>query len=256
MPINTDSVKCSPIFEIRESQGPALGQFSGPQPRPEVHELGLGGVKQSSTSSDYPSLYGATDAPTFNSNAPTMTEGIENPFNFSSGPSMGSHTSPGGNSYHDSTGSRPQSNHPTPSTSSIHNSSSHNSYTSPQNQSISGGSMNSTSSNNNPSTQARQDPPLGYIYPGSASWQASVSMTSGGVAGYTGGVRQQQHQHQQEQQMPDNNIMPPNMHMNSTGMTPNATTGMTPISDLWPAEGMTDNNDWMFGWPGQTPQPQ
>lgn len=240
-PANTDAVKCSPLFELRESQGPTLGLNPNGQSSPRVHELRPGGARQSS--SDYPSLYATTDTSTSNSSAPIMTEGIENPFHFSTA----SQSSPGGNSLHESSGSRPQSNHPTPSTSSIHNSSSHTSYTSPLNQSTSGGSVNSSNSNSNaPQARQVQNPPLGYIYPGSGSWQASVTMATGG--GISGGG-------QQQQQMSDNNLMQPILHMNSTGMTPGATTGMTPMSDLWPTDGMTDNNDWMFGWPGQTPQP-
>lgn len=221
-----------------------MGLFPGNQQSPQVHEGRPGVTQNPSTGSDYPSLYGNPEGATFNSNASTLAEGIENPFHFSTAAGVGNLNSPGENSYHDSTGSRPQSNHPTPSTSSLHNSSSHTSYTSPPNQSISGSSANSSNVNSNASAQARQDPPLGYIYPGSASWQASLSMASNGNAG------------RQQQQMPADNIMQPIMHMNSTGMTPGATTGMTPMGDLWPQDGLADNTDWMFGWPGQTPQPQ
>lgn len=238
-PVNTDAVKCSPLFELRESQGPALGLTPNGQSSPRVNEPQSGNARQSS--SDYPSLYSTTDTSNSNSSAPIITQGIENTFHFSTA----SQSSPGGNSYNESSGSRPQSNHPTPSTSSIHNSSSHTSYTSPQNQSTSGGSVNGSSSNA-PQARQTQNQPLGYIFPGSGSWQASVAMATGG--GISGGG-------QQQHQMPNNNLMQPIMHMNGTGMSPGATTGMTPMSDLWPADSMTDSNDWMFGWPGQTPQP-
>ena len=241
-------MKCSPLFEVRESQGPALGQSSNVLSYPLSHEPRQGDTSQSSN--DYPSLYATTDPSPSNPGAPIVPDGFENPF-FPAVRSVGSQNSPGGNSYHESTGSRPQSNHPTPSTSSLHNSSSHTSYTSPQNQSISGGSVNSGNPNNNTSqTRQSQDPPLGYIYPGSASWQASLSMAAGG--NNSNGGRQQQ---QLQQSLPDHNLMQPIMHMNP-GMSPGPTTGMTPASEMWAADNMTDNNDWMFGWPGQTPQPQ
>jgi hypothetical protein len=136
--------------------------------------------------------------------------------------SVGTDTSPE-NSNQDGSGSRSHSNQPTPSTVSNQNST-HTSYTSPPNQ--------SSSSTTASTGQSRPSP--GYIF---ANGSFDMNMPSHTVNGPTS---QQQ----------------PTMNLGSTGMTPGPT-GMTPIPDaLWPAEGLTDGNEWMYSWPGSTPQPQ
>jgi hypothetical protein len=131
-------------------------------------------------------------------------------------------TSPG-NSNPDGSGSRPQSNQPTPSSSSNQNSS-HTSYTSPPNQT--GGGNHTTT------TQAEQSP--GFMFTTHQSWNMIASNQIG-----PGAADQAQ-----------------NLNFGGTGMTPGRT-GMTPMADAtWPTEGMSDGGEWMFNWPGSTPQPQ
>jgi hypothetical protein len=146
--------------------------------------------------------------------------GQDNVFTFSV-QSIGTDTSPDA-SNPDGTSSKPTSNHPTPSTLSNHNSS-HTSYTSPPNQS---GSSNAASAG-----QGHPSPGYGF-----------------GTGGFSMSLPTQMPQGVSPQQS--------NLNFGSTGMTP-GTTGMTPIPDaLWPAEALADGNEWMFSWPGSTPQPQ
>ena len=168
----------------------------------------------STLSNSYPNLY-ATDS---SSNGLQM--GQDNGFGFPIH-SVGTDTSPD-NSNQDGSGSKPTSNHPTPSTISNQNSS-HTSYTSPPNQ---------TGSSNTGSTGQGQSSP-GYVFGnGAFSMNAPLGMSQG--------VSPQQS----------------NLNFGSTGLTPGPT-GMTPIPDaLWPAEGLADGNEWMYSWPGSTPQPQ
>ncbi|OCT51951.1 hypothetical protein CLCR_09178 [Cladophialophora carrionii] len=164
--------------------------------------------------SSYPSLYAYESS----SNNPSI--GQESGFGFSI-QSVGTDTSPD-TSNQDGSGSRQQSNHPTPSTLS-NQTSAHTSYTSPPNQ----------SGSSNPANSAQGQPSPGYIYSNTAFNINLPSQLGQGVS---------------PQQS--------NLNFGSTGMTPGPT-GMTPIPDaLWPADGIPDGNEWMFSWPGSTPQPQ
>jgi hypothetical protein len=126
------------------------------------------------------------------------------------------------NSNQEGSGSRPQSNHPTPSTLS-NQASSHTSYTSPPNP--------STGGNNNSSAQSQHSP--SYLFSG-----ASFNMNMSNLGGQGTSPQQQ------------------NLNFGSTGLTPGPT-GMTPMADgMWPPEGIPEGNEWMFSWPGSTPQPQ
>jgi hypothetical protein len=164
-----------------------------------------------SLSSSYPSLYASEGS------SSNLQMGQDNGFGYPI-QSVGTDTSPDA-SNQDGSGSRSQSNHPTPSTLSNQNSTS---YTSPPNQ----------SGNSNPgSTGPGQSP--GYVFGNSAFNMSMPSQLNSGVS---------------PQQS--------NLNFGTTGMTPGPT-GMTPVPDpLWPADGLTDGNEWMFSWSGQTPQPQ
>lgn len=222
VPVNTDALKCSPIFEIRETQ--AQGHDSR-----GIHPIWQQDTNPntSTTSSAYPSLY-ASEGTSINGQmgqGPTASssDGFDNGYGFPI-QSVGTETSPE-NSNNDGSNSRPQSNHPTPSTLSNQNSS-HTSYTSPHTQST------GSSSNNANSAQAQQSP--GLVFSGHHSWNMSAQIQLGHEASPS--------------------AQPVNF--GSTGMTPGAT-GMTPMPDsMWPADGLPDGNEWMFAWPGSTPQPQ
>jgi hypothetical protein len=142
------------------------------------------------------------------------------------------------NSNQDGSGSRSQSNHPTPSTGSNHTSS-HTSYTSPP--------TNQTgASNNTSSTHSQQSP--GFPFTTQDGWNLAGSNPMGAGSSTSQG---------QNISIASMGMTPgpTGMTPNPTGLTPNPT-GMTPnLDSFWPPEGMCDGNDWMFGWPGSTPQP-
>ncbi|KIX95392.1 uncharacterized protein Z520_08909 [Fonsecaea multimorphosa CBS 102226] len=224
-PANTDALKCSPLFEIRETQGrETIGAVQGTNPK-DVQPPWPTDANGSAATSNYPSLYASEALGTSAQMAQTMpstSDGLDNGYGFPI-QSVGTDTSPD-TSHHDGTGSRPHSNHPTPSTLSNQNSS-HTSYTSPPNQSSSG----------NTASSGQGQPSPGYVFPGGAqsSWNMNISTQTG----------------------QDTSPQQTGMNFGSTGMTPGPT-GLTPIPDsLWPTEGMADGNEWMFTWAGSTPQP-
>ncbi|KIW52422.1 hypothetical protein PV05_08058 [Exophiala xenobiotica] len=237
VPANTDALKCTPLFEIRQTQN-----VGDPTNRPNVHPQWRNDAHPnlSDMNNSYPSLYGTDGSgigpQVSQAGGSSSNDGFENIYGFSMH-SVGTEPSPQ-NSNQDGSGSRSQSNHPTPSTASNHNSS-HTSYTSPP--------MNQTgASNTTGSTHSQQSP--GFPFSTQDSWNLAGSNQMG--AGSSTNQAQ--------------NINIPSMGMtpgptgmtpNPTGMTPNPT-GMTPnLDSFWPPEGMSDGNDWMFGWPGSTPQP-
>ena len=210
---NLESLKCSPLFEIRDDQSKSFAEaVQGTNPPGVQSPWPLDSAAQSQ-SGGYPSLYAAEGI------SSGMQTGQDTGFGFVV-QSAGTETSPD-TSNQGGSGSKPASNQPTPSTLSNQNSS-HTSYTSPPNQS---GSSYTTSTGQ------------GHPSPGFAFSTGAFNMNMATQMGQ--GVSPQQ----------------PNLNFGSTGMTPGGT-GMTPIPDaLWPAEGLPDGNEWMFSWPGSTPQP-
>lgn len=210
-------MKCSPLFEIRETQGTSTNPKRVQQPWPSNPD------SNESAISNYPSLYtsdGSSSSAQVGQIIMSASDGFDHGYGFPI-QSVGTDTSPG-NSNQEGSSSRPHSNHPTPSTLS-NQQSSHTSYTPPQNQSSGSGTTNS-------GAQSQASP--NFTFSSSNAW--SINM-----------------QNQLGQGVSD---QPQNSNFASTGMTPGPT-GMTPVPDtLWPAEGLADN-EWMFGWPGATPQP-
>ncbi|EXJ58924.1 hypothetical protein A1O7_06354 [Cladophialophora yegresii CBS 114405] len=214
IPANTDSLKCSPLFEIRDDQSRNVAESLPGTGTKGIHSPWPTDPNAATGASSYPSLYA------FENSSNNAQIGQENGFGFSI-QSVGTDTSPD-TSNQDGSGSRQHSNHPTPSTSSNQNSS-HTSYTSPPNQ----------SGSSNPANSAQGQSSPGFIYSNTA-----FNMNPPGQLPL--GVSPQQS----------------NLNFGSTGVTPGPT-GMTPIPDaLWPADGLPDGNEWMFSWPGSTPQPQ
>ena len=223
VPANGESMRCSPLVEIRDTQGQnTIGSLQGSNSK-GIHTLWPedSNAPALATHDSYPSLYaseGSGSSAQMHTTTTSTGDGFETALGFGV-QSAGTDTSPD-NSNQDGTGSRPPSNHPTPSTAS-YQTSSRTSYTSPPNQSGNGHAANGGQDQASP----------GYLYSNGAF---NMNMSSH--------VGQSPQQH--------------NLNFGSTGMTPGRT-GMTPIPDpLWPAEGITDGNEWMFTWPGSTPQPQ
>ncbi|EXJ77443.1 hypothetical protein A1O3_09669 [Capronia epimyces CBS 606.96] len=212
-PANTDSIKCSPLFEIREGQQQHHPIMNGVIP-PAVKT----NSDASTFSSSYPSLYASGDSSSGGYTVPTgpgsMNERFDNTFELPL-QSVGIDTSPEGTG----SGSRSQSNHPTPSTVSQQNSSS-TSHTSPPNPSMSFGG--------NGGQNARQQPSPGFGLGNNDGWSAIAPTNPLGE-----GVSDQAQ----------------NLIFGSTGMTPGP-------DSIWPAGGLGEGSDWMFGWSGSTPQPQ
>ena len=189
----------------------------------------------------YPPLY-STDTPSSGLGA-DQTRSVLNDIGFDYGfpqvQSIGTQSSPGNNSHHGSsndTSSRPQSNHPTPSTSSNHTSS-YTSNTSPQNPLNNSSSYNDSGQSLN-QAQPFQQPQVSreFVFRGQSQW--TVNAQPGIIDN------------------PDLSELKATINLASTGMTPGHT-GMTPLPDgMWPADPMSENGDWLFAWPGQTPQPQ
>merc|ERR1712000_334120 len=201
---------------IRQTQN-----VGDPTNRPNVHPQWRNDAHPnlSDMNNSYPSLYGTDGSgigpQVSQAGGSSSNDGFENIYGFSMR-SVGTEPSPQ-NSNQDGSGSRSQSNHPTPSTASNHNSS-HTSYTSPP--------MNQTgASNTTGSTHSQQSP--GFPFSTQDSWNLAGSNQMG--AGSSTNQAQ-------------------NINIPSMGMTPN-------LDSFWPPEGMSDGNDWMFGWPGSTPQP-
>lgn len=180
----------------------------------------------SASNSSYPSLYASGVSNSSGLTGPTgpmsMHDGFDNVYELPLH-SIGSDTSPD-NSHREGSGSRSQSNHPTPSTLS-HHTSSGTSYTSPPNY----------ATGTHISNGAPQQQSSGFVVPGDSTWKAMNpsnpldEMSSGQAQNLAFGV---------------------------TGMTPGMT-GMTPIPDsMWPPAGTGEGSDWIYGWPESTPQPQ
>ncbi|KAI1616203.1 fungal-specific transcription factor domain-containing protein [Exophiala viscosa] len=235
-PANTDSLKCSPLFEIRQTQN--TPQNINPNPMnvtlPNEAQLNIPIVN---TNQLYSGIYapepGNDGAQPGQFAGTSLSDAYENMYsaNFPAVQSLGTDNSPG-NSNQEGLGSRSQSNHPTPSTLSNHTS--HTSYTSPPNQS--GG-------NNSASGSQSQQSPSGFPFPSKESWRIATNQPGPAMSKPTPNL---------DFTSPGATSGPAGVTMNSTGMTP----GMTPGMDsFWPAEGMGDGSEWIFGWPGSTPQP-
>ena len=208
-------MKCSPLLEIRDSQSQNIPAAVQGMNHKGVHTPWPMDAAAQIPSNTYPSLY------TAKSSSSGIHMGQENGFGFSV-QSLGTETSPD-TSNPDGSGSKPASNHPTPSTVSNQNSS-HTSYTSPPNQS---GSSNAAST-------GQGQPSPGYIF-GNGGYRVNVPTHMG----------------------QDVSPQMSNLNYGSAGLTPGPT-GMTPVPDaLWPGESMPDGNEWLFSWQaGSTPQPQ
>lgn len=228
IPANTDTVRCSPIFEIRQSQN-TVDATNKPSP----HSQWPSGNHLSSMNNTYPSLYSTDSSNNISQNGNASgnpsNDGFENMYGFSIH-SLGTEPSPQ-NSNQEGSGSRSLSNHPTPSTSSNQNSNP--SYTSPP--------TNQTGSSNNVSSSQSQQSPGGFPFSTQDGWN-TIGSNQVGPGPSTS-------------QAQNINIASMGMTPGPTGMTPNPT-GMTPnLDSFWPPEGMSDGNEWMFGWPGSPPQP-
>ncbi|KAJ9639297.1 hypothetical protein H2204_003908 [Knufia peltigerae] len=226
VPANTDTVRCSPIFEIRQSQNIAENTND-----PSSHTQWPSGLP--SMNNSYPSLYGTDGSNNIsqigNTGGNLSNEGFENMYGFTMH-SQGTEPSPQ-NSNQEGSGSRSHSNQPTPSTSSNQNS--NNSYTSPP--------TNQTGSSNNASSSQSQQSPGGFPFSTQDGWNMMGSNQVGSGPSTS--------------QAQNINIAIMGATPGPTGMTPNPT-GMTPnLDSFWPPEGMGDGNEWIFGWPGSPPRP-
>ncbi|EXJ82083.1 hypothetical protein A1O1_08152 [Capronia coronata CBS 617.96] len=212
VPANTDGVKCTPIFEIRQTQNASDTQGSTAWP-------GDKSINPSPFNGTYPSLYASSESGKSNRNGQAglvpMGDGFDVIYDFPV-QSVGTDTSPE-NSHQDSSGSRPHSNQPTPSSSSQHNSS-RTSHTSPPNQSFGVSGANDA--------QQQQSPGFGLATTDTWGAMNAPNQSNEGVMG----------------EVQDLDFGP---------------TGMTPVPDsMWPTGGVGEANDWMYNWPGSTPQPQ
>jgi hypothetical protein len=226
-PTNTDALKCTPLYEIRQTQGTA----QAPIPHPHVAFPTDTQVNVPPGNTGFPSLY-SSDTSNIGAQAgqlagTSLNDAYENMYGMAV-QSLGTDTSPG-NSNQEGSGSRPQSNHPTPSTLS-NQTSSHTSYTSPPNQ---------TGANNSASGSQPQQSPS-FPFPSNESWMIATNQTDLG-----------------------SNKQPENLTFASTSVTSVSAgvtlnpTGMTPgLDSFWPSDGMGDGSEWIFGWPTSTPQPQ
>ncbi|KIV88757.1 hypothetical protein, variant 3 [Exophiala mesophila] len=236
-PANTDSLKCSPLFEIRQSQAPHLNAGAEPERDPLTVPSGSS-VNPDPGLNDYAGIFN-NDVTQGN-----LASGQTNPLNDLSfdnsygfpqvqSASVGQHASPGSTSHHGSTNgtsSRSHSNHPTPSTSS-NPTSSYASNPSPQNP------VNMSSNYNdgtqfNPAMQFQtRHISQEFVFRGQSQWPTG---------------------NENNMNFPE---MKTTMNDGITGLTPGHT-GMTPMPDgMWPTDPMSENGDWMFTWPGQTPRP-
>ena len=225
-PAQTDTVSCSPLFEIRQTQG--LGQPSQDSQAPWTSGQG----SEPTRSQAYPNLFvsqdrAQTQAPShLPVTAATTFDGI-NVYGPPLQAGRSADTSPG-LSHNGEVTSRPQSNHPTPSTTS-NQPSSHTSYTSPHNPSTTGSNSIAGGSDQSPNYLFGPNSNVGTWNIGTEG-QINVSST-----------------------VPD---LHADMNFGPTGMTPDAA-GTMPLPDsTWQDVSINDNNDWMFGWTGTTPQPQ
>lgn len=223
-PANTDAIKCSPLYEIRQTQGnaqPSIVQGAFPiDSRVNVPPV----------NASFPSLYTPDTSNTGGQpgqfTGTSMNDAYENMYGLAV-QSLGTDTSPD-NSNQEGSGSRPQSNHPTPSTLSNHTSS-HTSYTSPPNQ---------TGANNSAGGSQPQQSPS-FPFPSNESWMIATNQTDLGS----------------NKQSESLNFVGTTITSGSAGVTLNPT-GMTPgLDSFWPTDGMGDGNEWIFGWPTSTPQP-
>lgn len=234
-PANTDGLKCSPLFEIRETQAPNLNARMEPEKeRPIVTSARSANADPGVN--DYSAFFN-TDVPQSSVAAgqtnPLNDLSFDNSYGFPQVQSVGQHASPGSTSHHGSsngTSSRSHSNHPTPSTSS-NPTSSYVSNPSPPNPVNMGSNHNDGAQFNSTMPFQTRQISHEFVFRGQGQWQAGN----------------------------DNNMnfaeLKTTMNDVVTGLTPGHT-GMTPMPDgMWPTDPMSDNGDWMFTWPGQTPRP-
>lgn len=215
-------MKCSPLFEIRETQ--STGQAAK-----EINQ-----AQQQKENIAYPSLYAtpgespSTTTLPHHLRQPNMSnqnfDSAESTFGYNQNNQLNG-TSPSFGSSEDGL-SRSQSNHPTPSGSS-NRTSSYSGLTPPQNFNHNFPTTTSAQNTQYPSTAGHT------ILPGMLpEWNPTdLNMDAA----------------KQNINTPEN----PDLAFIVPEMTP-GTTGMTPLPDsLWNNPNMSEGNDWMFNWNGQ-----
>ncbi|KAL2429255.1 Citrinin biosynthesis transcriptional activator ctnR [Exophiala dermatitidis] len=242
VPANTDALKCSPLFEIRESQQRLNPKGVNPPWPQEMNSIA------NALNNPFPRLYASGGSSSSGRTGPasSIAEGFDGSSFDLPLHSLSSGTSPDTSHQEGGSSSRQHSNQPTPPSLS-HQTSSGTSYTSPSSQ-IFGGQAHSANDSQLPKPQQpqQQQHTFGLAGGGGDSWHNNMNPAVFQRASPPTNSGQQQQQQ-------------PSVDFGSagTGLTPGPT-GLTPMSDsMWPPTGLVgDANDWMFGWTGSTPQPE
>ena len=246
IPANTDAVHCSPLFEIRSTQGGTeMGQTTRDIQPPWPSDKTTPASNNSSES--YPSMFNQQQQVPVNECAKVQKMGHLDPVTSFSGedllygqPSTG--LSPGYvHSEHPSNSSH--SNQPTPASSS-NRPGSYSNFTPPQpNQNAFSPSANGTS--DQPLFGSNLGGNMGVPNPNDgSSWNFTAVHQNKSAQPHNEQPQQGQGGHGQD------------MGFGGTGMTPGAT-GMTPLPDsLWQSVNEGAGSEWMYGWNTGTPSQQ